>query len=255
MINAAPSRQTHAYLDIAHRRRKAEKIVRILELNRSLRGLTVLEVGAGSAVITTALAERVGSQGQVIAVDRVDQRVMCDGYQFIPVTGVQLPFAARSFDVVVSNHVLEHVGGLTEQLAHLTEIARVLRPDGLAYLAVPNRWALREPHFGLWFLSWLPHFLRSPYLRARRRGPCYDCDPPGPRRIRSLIRRAGLRFQDVAAPALRLMVQIEKPWLVSDVVRRLPDVVLKTCSPTYPTMTFLMTHPEPRAPSARTSAS
>jgi SAM-dependent methyltransferase len=255
MTNAAPGRQTHAYLDIAHRRRKAEKIVRILEMNRSLRGLTALEVGAGSGVITAALAERVGSQGQVTAVDRVDQRVMCDGYQFVPVTGVQLPFPARSFDVVVSNHVLEHVGGHTEQLAHLTEIARVLRPDGLAYLAVPNRWTLREPHFGLWFLSWLPRSLRSPYLRARRRGACYDCEPPGPRRIRSLIRLAGLCFQDVAAPALRLMVQIETPWIVSDVVRTLPDFVLKTCSPVYPTMTFLMTHPKPGAPSERTSAS
>src|SRR3546814_9833619 len=68
-----------------------------------------------------------------------------------------LPFADDSFDVVLSNHVIEHVGEQPEQLAHLSELRRVLTPGGIGYLAVPNRWMLVEPHYRLAFLSWWPH--------------------------------------------------------------------------------------------------
>jgi len=46
-----------------------------------------------------------------------------------------LPFAARTFDAVVSNHSLEHVVDLAGCLA---EISRVLRPTGSLYVAVPD---------------------------------------------------------------------------------------------------------------------
>src|SRR3546814_18660903 len=88
-----------------------------------------------------------------------------------------LPFADDSFDVVLSNHVIEHVGEQPEQLAHLSELRRVLTPGGIGYLAVPNRWMLVEPHYRLAFLSWWPHAWRSPYLRLMRKGKFYDCEP------------------------------------------------------------------------------
>lgn len=45
-----------------------------------------------------------------------------------------LPFEDNSFDVVVANHVLEHIPGDAKALS---EIRRVLRPTGFAVLEVP----------------------------------------------------------------------------------------------------------------------
>jgi SAM-dependent methyltransferase len=46
----------------------------------------------------------------------------------------QIPYPDRSFDLVVANHVLEHV---EDDTAALTEIARVLAPGGHAILQTP----------------------------------------------------------------------------------------------------------------------
>lgn len=55
---------------------------------------------------------------------------------------VDLPFAARSFDAVLSCGVLEHV---QEPDGSLEEIRRVLQPGGTFYLYnLPNRWAYTE---------------------------------------------------------------------------------------------------------------
>jgi SAM-dependent methyltransferase len=46
-----------------------------------------------------------------------------------------LPFPSSTFDVVLCNHVLEH---LTEPARAVAEIVRVLRPSGMAIIGVPN---------------------------------------------------------------------------------------------------------------------
>jgi ubiquinone/menaquinone biosynthesis C-methylase UbiE len=46
----------------------------------------------------------------------------------------KMPFAANSFDVVLCNHVLEHV---EDDIQAMREIARVLRPGGYAIMQVP----------------------------------------------------------------------------------------------------------------------
>ena len=90
-----------------------------------------------------------------------------------------MPFANASFDLVITNHVIEHVGEVNEQLQHLKEIARVLSSTGQCYLAVPNRWMLTEPHYRLKFLSWWPKKCRSSYLKLMGKGEFYDCEPLG----------------------------------------------------------------------------
>ena len=46
----------------------------------------------------------------------------------------RMPFTDNTFDVVLCNHVLEHVG---DDIASMKEIARVLKPGGFAILQVP----------------------------------------------------------------------------------------------------------------------
>ena len=183
---AQMTRQAHASLDVSSRRKKAEKIARLLELDTYSEPLRLLEIGCGSGVIAHFFAMHPNIRCQVSAVDVLDQRVEIDGYQFQLVQGSQLPFDDASFDVVISNHVIEHVGDDSEQLTHLSEIRRVMKQEGSAYLAVPNRWMLTEPHYQLPFLSWLPANLRSHYLRISGKGLHYDCRPLSARAFEKL---------------------------------------------------------------------
>ncbi|HEX5960885.1 MAG TPA: methyltransferase domain-containing protein [Rhodanobacteraceae bacterium] len=199
-------RLPHAALNPAGRLPKAGKIAALLELDSNAGGpLRLLEIGTGSGLIAHYFATRLELDCEVDAIDVLDQRQITEGYRYQTVTGVELPFAEGSFDVVISNHVIEHVGGADEQLAHLRAMARVLKPGGVAYLATPNRWQLIEPHYRLAFLSWLPKAWRSRYLRWRKAGDHYDCEPLSMPELESMLRASGLDYKNVCADAIRAM--------------------------------------------------
>jgi len=110
MTTGGSVRLPHAALDQASRRLKAMKIERILGLERSSRPYDLLEIGCGSGWISHYFATHPEIPFRVMAVDVHDSRVVHEGYEYVPVYGVDLPFPEASFDVVISNHVIEHVG-------------------------------------------------------------------------------------------------------------------------------------------------
>jgi hypothetical protein len=67
--------------------------------------------------------------------------------------GKRLPFADKSFDIVVSWATLEHVGGKKRQKLFLEELFRVGKK---VFLTVPYRGSIYEPHSGIFFVHWLP---------------------------------------------------------------------------------------------------
>ena len=226
-------------LDVGSRRAKAAKIAAIVEPRRALAGADLLEIGTGGGIIASLLAERVGGSGTVWSVDVDDLRTVTDGYRFRLVDGVELPFDDDRFDVVVSNHTIEHVCGPDAQLGHLREIARVLRPGGVGYLASPTRWALVEPHFKVPLLSWLPPGARDRALRLSGRGSVYDISPRTRPELLRLIARAGLRATDVTVDALRATAEIE-PGPAGRAAAALPGGVLTAARGAVPTMVFLL---------------
>jgi SAM-dependent methyltransferase len=227
---------THAPLDLATRRQKAAKIERLLGLEDVSEPLRILEIGCGSGGIASYFGTHPAGH-EVDGVDVVDCRVITDGFRFQVVNGTSLPFADSEFDVVISNHVIEHVGDASTQLAHLREVRRVMKPSGVGYLAVPNRWRLIEPHYRLPLLSVWPRRWRTPYMRLTRRGPEYDCEPLSIRELESMLRRTNLRSRRMGVEALRATLDIEHPRsLLTRLARRLPDRLLRAMNPLLPTL-------------------
>ena len=86
-----------------------------------------------------------------------------------------LPFADRSFDIVFSNAVIEHVGDIERQRLFVAEALRVGRR---VFLTTPNRWFPIEVHTRLPFVHWLPERAADRVYdlgrqgRGRRRTSC-----------------------------------------------------------------------------------
>jgi SAM-dependent methyltransferase len=233
------NREAHAVIDLPSRQLKAKKIERLLGLALGGAPLEMLEIGCGSGGISHYFATHEELACRVTAVDVNDNRQVRDGYAYLHVQGVELPFAAECFDVVISNHVIEHVGEAPAQLQHLREIHRVLKHDGHAYLAVPNRWMVTEPHYRLKFLSWLPRRWRSPYLRFRGKGHFYDCEPPRLRELENMLDQTGMCYRNLCIEGWRETFEIERPhhW-GTRLLRRIPDALLRPLIPLVPTLIY-----------------
>ena len=110
-------------------------------------GKTVLEIGLGYGSLSQKLAEAGASyHGLDIAENPVrmaNARLARLGKSPKATVGTALamPFAAGSFDAVVSIGCLHHTGDLP---GSLTEVRRVLRPGGSAIIMVYNKYSFRQ---------------------------------------------------------------------------------------------------------------
>jgi len=98
-------------------------------------GARVLDIGARTGSFHT---------------DRTDLLIVRLDLEIVPARGVgcyvaadpaRLPFPPAAFDLVVSNHSLEHFVALEDTLR---EIGRVVRPAGALYVAVPDAGTLTD---------------------------------------------------------------------------------------------------------------
>lgn len=237
------AREGHAVLDLGSREHKARKIEALLALRPSGASLRLLEIGTGSGGIAHYFATHPALSFDVDAVDVADVRQLRDHYRFTEMEDVRLPFEDGSFDVVISNHVIEHVGDATAQDIHLQEIHRVLKPSGVCYLAVPNRWMLVEPHYRLPFLSWLPRSQADAYVRLSGKGSYYDCRPLTTRQLEPRLTAAGFVYTQHHGEALRLTYELEQPdaWLYRYLLKPMPDRLYSLMRRAFPTLIYTLT--------------
>jgi len=244
---AVPRRDvhSHAVLDVASRRRKAAKLITVLEREWPLDGADILDIGTGNGTIAHELAAVAGREGSVASVDVADVRVDAAGYDFHTYDGERLPFADRSFDVAVSNHVLEHVGDHAAQRRHIDEIVRVLRPGGVAYVALPHRWQLVENHHRLPLLGWVRGSLADRYMRGTGRGPCFDIRALGRRELLRLMRHGGLEARDATADLVDVTLDLGQE-ASARLLRRLPGAARLLRGPLLPTIVAIGRRPADR---------
>lgn len=100
----------------------------------------VLEIGCGTGVVARALAKREGFSGKVTGIDQspalleaarrfAADDLVGDRVEFHVGDAHALKYGDRSFDCVVAHTVISHVA---EPLMVLREMARVVRPGGMA---------------------------------------------------------------------------------------------------------------------------
>lgn len=107
-----------------------------------LENATILDIGSGNGNISEYFAQK----NTVHSVDIEDKRTEKGQAIFQTVDSEKLPFENATFDIVISHHVIEHV---SDQNKHLSELRRVLKSEGIVYLATPNKSSpIMEGHKG-----------------------------------------------------------------------------------------------------------
>jgi SAM-dependent methyltransferase len=175
---ASPPDQLARMAQLRRGVRKGIKICRVLEQELGPApwpGVRGLDFGCGPGTIAAYLAKRAGTfVGVDIDVDAVAlarRRFRYPNLEFVCHASSRLPFDDGAFDVIIVNHVYEHV---RDGAALFAEVRRLLKAGGLAYLAAAGKYQLLEPHYHLPFLSWLPRRLADLYLRIFGRPEGYD---------------------------------------------------------------------------------
>jgi SAM-dependent methyltransferase len=139
---------------------------------RALTGVTVLSSGCGSAGDLLAFLQQGAAMAYGIEVDiglarLARQRFVGTDFEsavHIDIyNGLTLPYAGNSVDIVFSMHVIEHT---QDPERYLIEVCRVLKPGGIVFLDVPNRYYKYEQHTMIPYVHWPPTKLRNAILRT-----------------------------------------------------------------------------------------
>lgn len=183
--------------------------------------MSLLDVGCGPGTITLDLA-RLVAPGRVVGVDS-SAEVLDMARHYLDDAGLDnvelrmaqaeaLPFEARSFDVVHTHQLLQHVG---DPVAAIAEMRRVCAPGGLV--------AAREVDFST--MTWWPsdplldRWLEL-YCRVHRAN---GGEPNAGRRLRSWALAAGFEHVTSSASAWCFATPEERLWWSSIWAERLTE--------------------------------
>ncbi len=235
-------------LDETGRRTKAGKIVSVVThfLGRSdLAGLVVADVGCSLGFVCDEMRARgataIGVDIDVPGLARARKR-FGDAICFLCADGERLPLPDGSVDVVVFNHIYEHV---VNPYAVLAELRRVLADDGVMYLGLGNRLGVVEPHYKLPFLSWLPGPVADRYVRAFGRAEFYHERFFTRAGLKRLCR--GLHVTEYTYSVLAEADRFQARDMVPRALDRLPHAALTALQPIVPTFIWVATK-QPAAP-------
>jgi SAM-dependent methyltransferase len=161
-----------------NRARKAEFIAGFIH-EHALNSVLVVGAGGGSQEGYSNLIERTVSRvAGVVVFSGV--HVSTNWSPYVACDGRALPFPDGSFDLVLSNAVIEHVGDKEDQERFVREHSRVAQRY---VITTPNRYFPVESHTRRLFVHWLPPWRRrqTVFTRLLSKREFQELLPPGAR--------------------------------------------------------------------------
>jgi ubiquinone/menaquinone biosynthesis C-methylase UbiE len=197
------SRGDFVLKDVKGRTQKFEKIISVLQdFHPEIQPLNCLDIGCSSGIITSLL----GNHFRIATGMDIDQEAIryaqnhssSSRIQFLMADSMALPFHDNSVDVIVCNHIYEHIPYADQMM---DEIYRVLKEDGFCYFSAGNKYMVVEGHYGLPFLSWFPKPIAHLYLKMTGKGDFYYEEHRSLRGLKKLVNR--FRIHDYTISVIR----------------------------------------------------
>lgn len=179
----------------------------------------ILDAGAGLGIHSFNLANQCR---EVHALESVKERAFFiqmrkeqDGVKnLFPACGslLSLPYPDNFFDIAILNNVLEWVPLSDKkedpekvQLRALKNINRVLKPGGIMYLAIENRFSIiyfagfKDPHSGLKYVNIVPRFAAN-FISLRKRNEPYRTYIHSFKKYKKMLKDTGFDKNEFFAP-------------------------------------------------------
>lgn len=241
-------------LDEEMRRKKAAKILAVVRHatgRDSLESMVALDVGCSAGFIAHEIAlagaDTIGVDIDEPGIAKAQAR-FGDTVDFRVSSGDRMPLEDESVDLIVFNHIYEHV---VSPEAVVADMRRVLKPGGMLYLGLGNRLGVIEPHYELPFLSWLPRRASDLYMRTTGKGDRYYEQF----RYRGELRKLFKDFDvwDYTLPVLAEPQEFANASRGTDAISKVPEPLLAGLIPLIPTYLWVaFKHPsEPKGPALR----
>ena len=189
--------------DVKGRVQKFKKILSILQdFCPDIQSLICLDIGCSNGIITSCLGSHFS---MAIGMD-IDQEAVQYGkihslsprVQYSSADSMALPLRDNSIDVVVCNHIYEHVPQANQMM---DEIYRVFKEGRFCYFSAGNKYAIMEGHSHLPMLSWFPKPLAHLYLKFTGKGNFYNEQHFSLRELRQLVGK--FRIHDYTLSIIR----------------------------------------------------
>lgn len=114
----------------------------------------ILDIGAGQGDFVRQVRQR---GGKIEGIEINPERAQRAGV--INASAENIPFGDQTFEFINMAEIIEHV---ENPVKVLREIRRVLTQNGICYISVPSRFSLKDPHYHLYFINWLPRSWSGP---------------------------------------------------------------------------------------------
>jgi ubiquinone/menaquinone biosynthesis C-methylase UbiE len=234
---------TPILLDRNHKSPKVNKMLAVLQ-DAGLLGRPdgiALDLGCSGGFFCEGLAQHfqrvVGIDIDSAAIDFAKENSVSSNVEYLLINSDDIPFPDQSVELIICNHVYEHVPNVNKLFS---EIARVLKPDGVCYLGAASRLVVIEPHFKLPFLSWLPKWLAHRYMRAFGKGNFYYEQLRTYWGIRNMIKNFSVddyTLRIIKDPVRYCAQDMIDP---TGIIARLPVGLLKAIYPFLPSFIFII---------------